>query len=1240
MTSSPSHRRLHRASHSPIWPPRLLLLALLAGTLSAFGAAAAAPARIVFLAGARSHGPGQHEHRAGSLLLAKALNQESGLPVRAEVISGWPTDDSVLDGAAAIVIYDTATRMIGAHWERMDALAKKGVGLMFLHYAVHPKADMGEKYYRPWIGGAFESDFSVNPFWIADLTPKPGHPIAHGIRGPVHVHDEFYYNIRFRADRDQVLDLITATPSRENMVRVNNLWTQEGHDGVGQRQTLMWGTQRADGGRGVGFSGGHFHRNWAIDGFRQLVLNAIVWVAGVNVPAGGVVSTPLTEDELNANLDDKGRAGPRLTLPQPEEFAALKRGAIPTVAEHHALSAKPAKEKNVPSSPRPDPALEPAITKPAQVKSARLPPTPPVKATASLPKKTLSIPVSASALKVPDDLEVTIWAASPQFYNPTNMDMDSAGRIWVAEGVNYRKKKDRRPSGDRIVVLEDRDGDGRADASHVFVEDPELISPLGISVIGNKVIVAQPPHLIVYTDVDGDLRFDPKKDKRENLLTGFLGANHDHSLHSVVGGPDGRWYFNQGNTGAEFTTRDGVTYRVGGPYASGEPLIGARSDDGRIWTGGFAASMNPDGTKLRIIGHGFRNSYEQCVTSFGDVYQNDNDDPPACRTTWLMEGGFMGFFSRSGKRTWEADRRRGQSIPVAQWRQEDPGTLPPGDIYGRGAPTGIAFYENGALPEKYRGMLLSAESRLQTIFGYYPAAAGAGMKLERFEFLKAAEGSYFRPSDVMVGADGAIYVSDWFDERVGGHGTQDDSLAGAIYRIAPKGFRPQIDSPKRAAGSPLSTQSAVALLRSPAPNVRFEGLAALQELARKDPIAATQAIQPLLADPNPYLRARAIWLLPLLGQAGQAEAIQRLEDPVPQNRILALRSLRNVGFDFLAHAPLLGKLVTDTDAAVRRELAVLLREQPAEAKRPWIEELFARYDGKDRTYLEACGLAAEGIEEKIWGSLQTRLTQRGPLTWSETFARITWRLQPPAAMPALMQRAQAKSLSFEERKLAVDTIAFTRTASAVQSMVQLRRAEPAIAELATAWLLIRATDEWETFGGRKVLKDEGIYDPDTVVIQEARMPEQNPENRTTSVAQVLKLSGDATRGKNVSARCVMCHRLEGLGVDYGPDLQGWVANQGVEAFLKAVITPSESIALGFEGVRVPLKDGREVQGIVLSAADPLTVRSMGGITQMIPRAMLNKRTVPMRRSLMLSAAEMGLTEQDLADLAAYMKGYR
>ena len=157
--------------------------------------------------------------------------------------------------------------------------------------------------------------------------------------------------------------------------------------------------------------------------------------------------------------------------------------------------------------------------------------------------------VPTNLIKVPDGLEVTAWATSPMLYNPTNMDIDYKGRIWIAEGRRYRlfRKNKWVPKTDRIVVIEDTDKDGKADKHWTFVEDTELIAPLGVAVIGNKVIVAQPPHLIVYTDINNNAKFDKDTDKKEVLLTGWGGKDHDHSLHSVTVGPNGQWYFNTGN---------------------------------------------------------------------------------------------------------------------------------------------------------------------------------------------------------------------------------------------------------------------------------------------------------------------------------------------------------------------------------------------------------------------------------------------------------------------------------------------------------------------------------------------------------------------------------------------------------------------------------------------------------------------------------------------------------------------
>ena len=866
--------------------------------------------------------------------------------------------------------------------------------------------------------------------------------------------------------------------------------------------------------------------------------------------------------------------------------------------------------------------------------------------------------VPLNIFTVPKDLEVTLWAQSPQLRNPTNIDIDAQGRIWVTEGVNYRRHKDREPKGDRVMVLEDTDHDGKADRSTVFVQEPTLVAPLGIAVIGNKVIVSNAPDLIVYTDVDGDQRFDPRIDKREVLLNGFDGRNHDHSLHSVTVGPDGRWYFSAGNAGAHFTDRGGQTFRIGSPYnpldSGATPVFGylpaafagARSDDGHVYVGGFAARMNADGTRVEIVGYNFRNSYEQTVTSLGDVFQNDNDDPPACRTTYLMEYGNFGYFSRDGQRYWNADRRPGQSIPTAEWRQEDPGVVPAGDVYGGGAPTGIVFNEGDGLGKKYRGLLLSAEAARNTIFGYFPKAEGAGYQLERFNFLtsNAAEKfagtdfkggkvnseiqTFFRPSDVAVGPDGAIYVADWFDPRVGGHDDKDDTTSGAIYRIAPKGFKSAL--PVFDLGT---TGGQISALRNPAVNVRAAGAAALAGGGD----AARNALEKLLTDENPYVRARAVWVLARLGGKGvdRVEAVIAGDDPAL--RIAAYRALRQAGRS-LAFA---GKLSRDASPAVRREVALSMRDVPLAEARSVLLDLARGYDGKDRSYLEAWGIGASGKEAPLYSSLVDSVQPEfgaDPAAWPTKYADLVWRLTPEAAVPAFAARAAAASLPQSERVKAITALGFIATPAAAHALLDLaQRGGTEIKQNAALWWLINYKDSrWAGQGIDAELKRRGLFDPDKVTLSESIVAPAPEKSSLPSVADIARLRGDPKRGAQVAETCRLCHSIGGRGVDYAPVLDGFASRQTREVVIGAIVDPSADIAHGYEGTELVLTDGRRIDGLLLSGGDPAIIQSAGGLTQMVPAAAIKERR-RFGRSLMLGAEQLGLSPQQIADVVAYLK---
>ena len=858
--------------------------------------------------------------------------------------------------------------------------------------------------------------------------------------------------------------------------------------------------------------------------------------------------------------------------------------------------------------------------------------------------------------QVPEGLEVTVWAASPMLHNPTNIDIDRDGRIWVAEGVRYRSHYARQPEGDRIVVLQDTDGDGKADSTHTFVQEPGLIAPLGVAVIDNKVVVSQPPDLIVYTDVDRNLRFDPAIDKREVLLTGFQGINHDHSLHSVTVGPDGKWIFNAGNTGAMFTDRSGKTFRIFGSYRPApvgpfkfpnDPAqwAGKPSDDGHVYVGGFTVRMNPDGTNAEIIGYNYRNSYEQSVSSLGDVFQNDNDDPPACRVSWVMEYANFGFSSMDGQRTWQADRRPGQSIPVAEWRQDDPGTAPAGDVYGGGSPTGNVFYENGALGPAWEGTFFAADAGRNEVFSYKPAREGAGFSLDRKIFVTTnvkqqyagsdfvmgtagvtgAVATLFRPSDVAVGPDGAIYISDWIDARVGGHQDLDANLVGAIYRIAPKGFVSKV--PKF---DPATIDGLITALRSPAVNVRaigFEGMKARGA-------AAVNAVAALLNDPNPYMRGRAIYLLYQLGPEGRQRAGAPESFPDPALRITAYRAMRRAGLDIFPSA---ARLARDADAGVRREVALSMRDQPADKALPILVDVARGYDGRDRSYLEALGAGATGKEPALYDSMRQALgVGSDPLAWSPAFARIAWRLHVPAAVTDLTARARSPKLALEDRRLALDTIAFTKDPAASKAMLSFTTGDSPFRDAATLWLLSRMSNDWADYGLRPALKEAGIYDPDAIVLKEAVVPRPTADLPELSIDDVVRLNGDAARGKTTATRCLMCHSIGGTGAELGPALDGWARGKAVDVIAKAIVQPSAEIAHGYDATEIKTKDGVTIQGVLIKEGDPLMMRSMGGVTQIIPAdRVASRRRFP--GSLMMSAAQQGMTPQDVADVIAFLR---
>lgn len=246
---------------------------------------AAPEARVLFLAGRDSHGPGAHEHRAGAEQLAAALQRQwPGFAVDVSY-GGWPVDETLLQAVDSIVIYCDGGKghMINAHLERFEQLLQEGVGVVTLHYAVEvPRGSPAAAAMLRATGGYFETHWSVNPHWEAAFTALPAHPVSAGVT-PFTLRDEWYFNMRFVPGMEGVTPILAAVAPAATMARKDG--PHSGNPAVrklvaqGVPQVLAWAYERPGGGRGFGYTGGHFHANWENDNARQLVLNAIAWTA-------------------------------------------------------------------------------------------------------------------------------------------------------------------------------------------------------------------------------------------------------------------------------------------------------------------------------------------------------------------------------------------------------------------------------------------------------------------------------------------------------------------------------------------------------------------------------------------------------------------------------------------------------------------------------------------------------------------------------------------------------------------------------------------------------------------------------------------------------------------------------------------------------------------------------------------------------------------------------------------------
>jgi putative membrane-bound dehydrogenase-like protein len=554
--------------------------------------------------------------------------------------------------------------------------------------------------------------------------------------------------------------------------------------------------------------------------------------------------------------------------------------------------------------------------------------------------------------------------------NPTNIDVDSRGRVWVCEGLNYRltrrgnQRFHRVEEADKIKILDDTDGDGKADKVTVFA-DRVFPVPMGIAVEerygtdgkykGCRVFIGNSPDLLVLEDTDGDDRAD----KRYALLAGFGGVDSDHGVHGMVLGLDGKLYFTQG---------DGCC-SVQQDHSERQQNFDVVDKSGRRVSSDQLANtlrVNRDGTQFEVICDRQRNNYETCLNSFGTIFTSDNDDDGnrGCRVIWAMDGGHYGYKTPGSPR---------------HWGEDVPGTIPKLVGTGNGSPCGIMVYEGELLPESYRGAVLEVDAGTRQVNAFPISRHGAAFRTEYQVFL-SSDDPWFRPVDACAAPDGSVFVADWYDAGVGGHAFSDQTT-GRIYRVAPAGRK--IPGTKPDFGT---IDGLIAALKSP--NVATQDAARRLLIERgKEPEVVGQVGTLAVHDKDPIYRARAYWVWHALeGDAiAMAALLPAISAGAPGIREMAVRMLgrdcRDNGHVVyqkpearqapaaLRHLDVLTAAAADSDAGVRREVILALRNLPTDKAGDALRTLAASWDGQDRWYLEALGLALEKRESSFLAGL-------------------------------------------------------------------------------------------------------------------------------------------------------------------------------------------------------------------------------------------------------------------------------
>jgi putative membrane-bound dehydrogenase-like protein len=817
---------------------------------------------------------------------------------------------------------------------------------------------------------------------------------------------------------------------------------------------------------------------------------------------------------------------------------------------------------------------------------------------------------------VPPGFEITIFAREPLVRQPCSMAFDLRGRLCVGMGPQYRNPTPKTP-GDSVVWVLDTDGDGKADQTKVFATGFNAIQ--GLAWHGRDLWVANAPDLTLVRDLDGD----DEADEYVRLYTDL--GNLEHGLHGLNWAPDGKLYMSKGNSKglsqpgriAPKAFRDlwGVTAPPGSPdhpaartFAKGHYEKNYHDPEDDWGREGGVLRCDPDGRNLEIVSRGSRNPWDITFDTGFHWLGTDNDQTSGDRVFMPFPRAHFGW-----NHPWSAHwgtEPHAPSAPVS------------GPLF-EGSGTGIVFGDSAAFPASHRGVFFINDWLRKTTFVWRPRWEGALMRPDGGDWHPFIEGgrALFRPTDLEFGPDGALWVLGW--GRGYGAEYRDGKFVseGRVFRIAPAhaGRSSRVTPPPDNPPARRSVPQLLEAFDSPLPVRRVE---AQEELIRRG-FSVTSALRAALAKPK-MPEGRQTWTAWTLGRIAERDAAgdawferQAIGPKVPLN--LRLQSIRIVAHRRAARQapePLpaaIVSLLADGEPRIRFEAVHAMGRVPVAAGRLAVPAL-----------LEA--LARETDPTVFYGGWQTLrvLKESGALRPFLADAR------PGVRRAALLALLEDHALPEPDvRRLATDT-------------------DPAVQGIAARWiekatgqglsLMVRGRPLGGASGDLNGTSDLGT---EPKHLYPAKMSMPAPPNQETSLALALERfqDGDPRRGAWLfhhpqGAGCFQCHRLDGHGQSFGPDLSVVGARTPVQHLVQSILEPNAVITEGFSLHRIETAD-TELSGILIEESGlSVTLGLANGRRETIQKSQITTRGSSAQSAM--PAYDTVLPARAVADVAAYL----